>query len=889
MSRPFRIGVVGTFDIANFGDLLFPLLARHQLELRLGSIDLVPYSYRELEADSWPYAVRGVDRLPKEAGELDLLVVGGGDLVRFDAEVAPGYGPTTAGVHHPTGYWLMPTVAAAAAGVPVAWNALGVVGDPPAEARKLLEAAVRAADYVSVRDAASLVCLGAAGLEVGRIVPDSAFGISALIGGQSDGEARRLLAEVGVNDAYVVVQPSPHLTPFSHAIKEATVEAARAGVACLELPISPVHGDRHNALDLGNQVHRLLEWPSPLVLATIIAGAQAVIAQSLHLSIVAIATGVPVFRRPTHPESKYALLEPFAGVHFWDTGEELADLVARRLGRTGLDAVVAERLGQLSAHWDTIAALAGKGLATKPDIVTGLATVAAEAASTLHTERCERERELTAQKQELTAQERVTACAEASVEELERTIASGEQERETARAMLEVSEARLEQIVTSRIWRYTRPLRSSVSRLRRARRRVPVLQGAASSTTGLTASHRHPALASALLASEKTRPLVLDIRDMESRRVNLLVPTVSFEYFFAGYIGKFNLALRLSELGFNVRVVILDECDFDPEAWRPSLTQFGLEDVLDQVEFAYAYDRVPLAVGPRDAFVATTWWTAHVAHDAARQLGRDRFLYLIQEYEPMTFPMGAMAALAEETYTFLHDAVFSTELLRDYFRSESLGVYAPGAGGDEHCVAFENAIVNVGSVSSESIAARRPSRLLFYARPEEHAARNMFELGALALADAASEGLFSGWELTGVGTVGDSSVLDLGNGARLRLIPRTTPADYIALLRRHDLGLSLMYTPHPSLVPIEMASAGMIVVTNTFANKTAEKLAAISSNLIAVPPTRTGVVQGLRDALGRTGDADARAQGARVHWSRSWRDSFDSEVCAALGRFLSDA
>ena len=36
MKRP-RIGIVGTFDIENFGDLLFPLVARRELEERLRS------------------------------------------------------------------------------------------------------------------------------------------------------------------------------------------------------------------------------------------------------------------------------------------------------------------------------------------------------------------------------------------------------------------------------------------------------------------------------------------------------------------------------------------------------------------------------------------------------------------------------------------------------------------------------------------------------------------------------------------------------------------------------------------------------------------------------------------------------------------------------------
>ena len=54
----------------------------------------------------------------------------------------------------------------------------------------------------------------------------------------------------------------------------------------------------------------------------------------------------------------------------------------------------------------------------------------------------------------------------------------------------------------------------------------------------------------------------------------------------------------------------------------------------------------------------------------------------------------------------------------------------------------------------------------------------------------------------------------------LELLPRADQRAYAELLRDHDVGLALMYTPHPSLVPIEMASAGMLVVTNSFENKT---------------------------------------------------------------------
>ncbi len=120
----------------------------------------------------------------------------------------------------------------------------------------------------------------------------------------------------------------------------------------------------------------------------------------------------------------------------------------------------------------------------------------------------------------------------------------------------------------------------------------------------------------------------------------------------------------------NVRIVIVDYCEYLPALWRQQLKAFqGLEKLFDYVETAYAFERgTPLEVSADDVFIATTWWTAHIAHAATRDLGRKRFLYLIQEYEPFTFPMGTLASLADQSYSFPHYAIFSTDLLQDYFR-----------------------------------------------------------------------------------------------------------------------------------------------------------------------------------------------------------------------------
>jgi glycosyltransferase involved in cell wall biosynthesis len=396
-----------------------------------------------------------------------------------------------------------------------------------------------------------------------------------------------------------------------------------------------------------------------------------------------------------------------------------------------------------------------------------------------------------------------------------------------------------------------------------------------------------------LQVADKIAPLDLAASEQAPHRVNLLIPTIDVEHFFGGYIAKLNLAGRLAGLGLRVRIVTVDPVGPLAPNWKQTLESYsGLAGLFERVEVAFGRGPSALEVNPSDSFIATTWWTAHIAAKAVQSLGAERFLYLIQEYEPYTFPMGTYAALAAQSYRFPHFALFSSELLRDYFRQHALGVYAAGqAAGDEGSDSFENAITPVDAPDVQALERRRSRRLLFYARPEPHAARNMFELGVLALARAAKDGTFQrGWELHGIGSVAHGRPINLGGGAVLELMPRASQGAYAGLLREHDVGLALMYTPHPSLVPIEMASAGMLTVTNSFENKTAEAMAAISSNLITVEPSVEAIAAGLRNAAADVEDYARRVRGSDVSWSRDWDRSFDQRLieraAAALGQAI---
>ena len=308
----------------------------------------------------WPYAVRPLDELIETVDALGLLIVGGGHLVRFDGAVAPGYELVASGIPHPTGYWLSPTIVAASTGVPVAWSAVGASPDTPGWAREMLAETLQAVEYVSVRDGDSLAELRLVAPSIrSRLVPDTAFGIRAFLDAQATTTPSPWASAID-GRPYIVVQPSAALRTSAGAIREAIGLLDQTGLAVVELPVSPVLGDRIGALgDLGADVISVDPWPDPVSLARLVAGAQAVVAHSLHLSTVALAHGIPVFRAAMPAGTKYGILSTFPGVATFKDGASLA--TALRDAQPGaISTQVAERVAQLDEHWDQIAALVGR-------------------------------------------------------------------------------------------------------------------------------------------------------------------------------------------------------------------------------------------------------------------------------------------------------------------------------------------------------------------------------------------------------------------------------------------------------------------------------------------------------------------------------------------------
>ena len=382
-------------------------------------------------------------------------------------------------------------------------------------------------------------------------------------------------------------------------------------------------------------------------------------------------------------------------------------------------------------------------------------------------------------------------------------------------------------------------------------------------------------------------PLAATITESRTRlpTLNILLPRVGTASLSGGPNTALVLGCKLAAAGVHVRFVSADlALDTDLELLREHLrTLHGAE--LPPLEFYDGHDRTDAGeYGRHDVFLATAWWTAQQAKYVARLTRHHRFIYLIQDYEPLLHAASTQYALALETYSLDHVPLINSTLLRDYLVEQRIGRFADPEFA-RRALAFQPALDRTLFHPRPAPTARsRRRRLLFYARPQ-YGLRNLFELGACALQKAVKDKVLDAedWEFWGMGE--DFHPIALGPGATLVPAPWRDLAGYAEQMRESDILLSLMLSPHPSYPPLEMAACGGLAVTTTFANKSASALAAMSPNIIGVAATIEDVAAGLAAAVARLDDWPARLRGATIDLPATWAESFDDILPGLLHEF----
>jgi O-antigen biosynthesis protein len=292
-----------------------------------------------------------------------------------------------------------------------------------------------------------------------------------------------------------------------------------------------------------------------------------------------------------------------------------------------------------------------------------------------------------------------------------------------------------------------------------------------------------------------------------SPAVNVLVP--SARAIFAGTNTALAFARMLSvELDQPLRVVAINRRGAGRGTDTAALLQAS--GGIENLSLTRLGDGEILDAGPDDTWVVTHWTTAHAA-DIASRLGvidPAKVIYLVQDYEPGFHPWSMDFALARATYHAGFRIVVNSRPLADYLR-------------EQERVEIESDLVFAPHLDPERLARVAAERrgdkqigIFFYARPSKP--RNLYPLGVATLrrahhllgADAGRCDIIAAGE--------PCPPIRLASERTVEALGDTGWDGYFDLLRRVHVGLSLMYSPHPSHPPLELAVSGARVVTNTF-------------------------------------------------------------------------
>ncbi len=358
----------------NFGDLMFPLvaadrLARHGIEVAAAS----PTGRATMFADAMP-TIPIADIVQPDV-TADAVVIGGGYIIHAHRmDVLRTYRDGDCGAWAGPSTWLGATLAAALRDIPVAWNAPGAPHPLPARLRPLAAAALRAADYASLRDAGSARMLPPNDATV--IVPDPIADLAKVWPRASlDGAFRRVIKRLAIAEPEKIVavharRRSLGDEPPAEFAARLDAFAAQAGVTPLLIGVGSSHGDDVFARTLASHMPGgalVLDAPEHLAeIAATIANARAYLGSSLHGYVTATAYGVPgvLVARPAYQKFRGYVAHTGRTTDLARNWTEALDRAPAMLTETP-PPLPQSLTDALDAHWAAIAAAVHGGPAPR--------------------------------------------------------------------------------------------------------------------------------------------------------------------------------------------------------------------------------------------------------------------------------------------------------------------------------------------------------------------------------------------------------------------------------------------------------------------------------------------------------------------------------------------
>jgi polysaccharide pyruvyl transferase WcaK-like protein len=390
------VALWGTFDVDNFGDHLFPRIARMELDRRgcrirtYAPMGWAHPTHMDGGDPSEPLGAYEPSRLDRLAAVNDAVLVGGGEIIHMrDELLAPHYGVTAEEARKlgASRFFIEGLGPAREQACPLLWHAVGIPFDASPSEAACLATAVADRPYVAVRDEVSRRRLAAAGVERNiAVVADSGFLIPRLLRPEVLEKRLAYLRVMGwfpADGPVVVVQGNRDLTRFAGDIATAlrALTAERPELTITLLETGNGHGDHEFAEALSHHLEgKVARMPSSTGIediAAAIAAAELFVGISFHGNVTAAAFGRPHVILNLNGQSKLdglanALHAPERLVVGVDS---VADAMRRNIDQGPRPDVVRALQAGIDEHFDRVADIAdrsavARGGAGRPATVT---------------------------------------------------------------------------------------------------------------------------------------------------------------------------------------------------------------------------------------------------------------------------------------------------------------------------------------------------------------------------------------------------------------------------------------------------------------------------------------------------------------------------------------
>lgn len=314
----------------------------------------------------------------------------------------------------------------------------------------------------------------------------------------------------------------------------------------------------------------------------------------------------------------------------------------------------------------------------------------------------------------------------------------------------------------------------------------------------------------------------------ENKTVNWLVP--NFLHPYGGVFTIFRIANYLQEKGFDNRIIIYDNPDFEIGSRSAIIHKYFPNIKLDQI--------LALKNGIKDVpdsdFCVSTFWTS--CYQLMKIRNTKRKLYLIQDFEPGFYTADTVFAIVENTYRMPYNRIFNTSGLNKYVDTNY-------PNSNIKSMYFTPAVDESYVFTPKKLDGK--IKVLFYGRP--FTPRNAFELTLSFIKEIKTK---YGDRVEVISAGEKYNLKDFGLGdyekyfTNVGIIPYDKLPEFYS---QFHFTISFMLTKHPSYLPFEAMANGSVVIANY--NEANTWLLENKVNSIFVPPSVDMLVEAFDEVV----------------------------------------